>query len=210
MLASAWVHQFRGEAALALQEARAAIEFATEQGFPTWRAHGQIIAGWAEAELGETKSGIAHIEEALRHYQATDAKLWEPLFLLLHARALTLVGKNPEALGLVTTALQVASTMGTYWFEAELHRVKGELLLALDKANDGEAQACFECALAVARKQNAKALELRACVSLVRLARQHGESAKAVAQCAGLYEWFTEGLNTAELTEARELLRDIE
>ncbi len=209
MLASAWVHQFRGEAALALQEARAAIEFATEQGFPTWRAHGQIIAGWAEAELGQTDSGIAQIEEALRHYQATDAKLWEPLFLLLHARALTLAGKTAEALGLITTALQIASTMGTYWFEAELHRVKGELLLALDKANAGEAQTCFERALAVAHKQGAKALELRACISMVRLARQHGESGTATAQCAALYEWFTEGLNTVELTEARELLRDV-
>ena len=85
-------------------------------------------------------------------------------------------GKATEALGSITTALQIAGTMGTYWFEAELHRVKGELLLALDKANAAEAQNCFERALAVARKQNAKSLELRAYVSIVRLAARLKES----------------------------------
>jgi predicted ATPase len=208
MLSSAWVHQFRGEASLALQEANAAIEFANEQGFPAWLPHGQIIAGWAEVELGQTEKGVAHIEQALLAYQATGAVVWQPLFLLVQARALTLMGKIREALQLITSALRFATDMGTYWWEAELLRVKGELLLALDEDNAAEAETHFARAMAIAKKQSAKSLELRACVSMARLARRKGDAAQAVAELAALCDWFTEGLNAAELLKARELIKD--
>jgi predicted ATPase len=208
MLSSAWVHQFRGEAPLALQEAEAATEFATEQGFPTWLSHGLIIQGWAEAELGRTDVGLAHIEQALLSYEGTGAKLWQPLFLLLQVQALERVGKTAEALASITTALRLASDMGPYWWEAELFRLRGELLLGLD-ASAAEARTCFERALGIARKQSAKSLELRACVSMARLARRQGGGAAATAELAAVCEWFTEGLNTAELVEARELIREM-
>jgi predicted ATPase len=208
MLSSAWVHQFHGEASLALQEAEAATEFAAEQGFPAWLAHALIVRGWAEVELGRTESGLAHIEQALLAYEATGAKVWQPLFLLLQAQALAVAGMTAEALRSVTTALRLASDMGAYWWEAEMFRVRGELLLALDQKNAAEAQTCFARARDIARTQSAKSLELRACASLARLARQHGKLAEARTELAAVCQWFTQGLNSAELIGARELLRE--
>ena len=208
MLSSVWVHQFRGEGSLALQEAEAATEFATEQGFPSWLVLGLVVQGWAEAELGRTESGIAHIEQALLSYKATGAKVWQPLFLLLHVQALSRAGQTVAALETITKALGLASDMGTYWWEAELFRVRGELLLALSMENAAEAQACFERALSIARKQCAKSLELRASVSMTRLARRQGREAQAVLDLAAVYEWFTEGFDAADLIEARELLQE--
>ncbi|MBT2322216.1 AAA family ATPase [Variovorax paradoxus] len=206
MASSAWVHQFRGEASLALQAAEATTDFATEQGFPSWLVHGLIVQGWAEAELGNTESGFTHIEQALLAYKATGAKVWQPLFLLLQVQALSRAGQVAEGLESVTEALGLASEMGTYWWEAELFRVRGELLLALSTENAAEAQTCFERALSIARQQSAKSLELRTCVSMVRLARLHGGHAQALLELASVYEWFTEGFDAADLIEARELL----
>ena len=209
MLSSAWLHQFRGEAPLALQEAEAAMAFATEQGFPAWLAHALVVRGWAEVELGETASGLAHIEQALLAYEATGAKVWQPLFLLVQAQALALAGKTADALQSVTTALRLASDMGTYWWEAELFRVRGELLLALGRKNAAEARTCFERARDIARTQSAKPLELRACASLARLARQNGKLTEANTELAAVCERFTEGLDSAELIEARALFKEL-
>ncbi|MEP7057804.1 MAG: adenylate/guanylate cyclase domain-containing protein [Caldimonas sp.] len=206
MLSSAWVHQFRGEASLALVEAESAKEFATEQGFPAWLAHALIVQGWAEAQLGRTESGLAHIEQGLTAYEATGAKVWQPLFLLLQVQALEQAGKTAQAAESITTALRLAREMGSYWWEAELFRVRGELLLALDRTNVAEAHTCFERACAIARTQNARSLELRACVSMARLARHHGGQAEARADLAAVCAGFAESSDSAELIEAREML----
>ena len=209
MLASAWVHQFRGEASLALHEAEAATEFATEQGFPGWLAHALIVQGWAEAQLGRSESGLAHIEQGLTAYKATGAKIWQPVFLLVHVQALGRAGKTAQALELITTALALSRDMGSYWWDAEFLRVKGELLLALDETNAAEALTCFERARAIAKSQNAKSLELRACVSMARLARHHGRQGEARADLAAVCEGFAKGSSVAELIEAREMLREL-
>jgi class 3 adenylate cyclase/predicted ATPase len=206
MVSAAWVHQFRGEAAFALQEAQASIEFATEKGLPGWLPHGLLIQGWAEAEVGKVEGGVAHIEHAVQAYQTTGAKVWLPLFLLVQGRALWRIGKPAEALERITTALRLASDMGRYWWDAELLRLRGELLIALAEANAAEAQACFANARALAQTQRAKSLELRACASLARLARRHGGQAEALNELAAVCEWFSEGQNTADLIEARELI----
>ena len=208
MASSVWIHQFRGEGSLALQHAEAAAGFATEQGFPSWLVHGLIVQGWAEAELGKTAAGIARIEQALLAYKATGAKVWRPLLLLLQVQALSRAGQFTEGIASVTEALSLASEMGTYWWEAELFRAKGELLLTLSMENAEQARACFQRALVIARGQSAKSLELRACLSMARLAGRLGEHAQESLELAAVYEWFTEGFDTADLTEAREWLRD--
>lgn len=207
LLSSVWVHQFRGDEALVLQEAEAATEFATEQGFPGWLAHSLVVQGWAETEQGVTERGIAHIEQALQTYEATGAKVWQPLFLLLYAQALLRAGQAVDALDSVDRALGIARDMGRYWWEAELFRVKGEVLLAISLEQRAEAQTCFKRALRIARNQSAKSLELRACGSLFRLARHLGDRAQARLELIAVHEWFTEGLNTVDLIEARELLQ---
>jgi predicted ATPase len=203
----AWVRLFRGEASLALEAAEATTGFANEHGFPSWLVHGLVVQGWAEAELGRTESGLARIEQAGRTYEATGAKVWRPLFLLVQAQALWRVRRLAEALASINRAIDHAREMGPYWWDAELIRVKGELLLAISDLNADEAQACFERSLSIGRQQGARSLELRTCVSRARLARVQGDPAPALRELAAVHDWFTEGLDTADLIEARDLLR---
>jgi len=102
----------------------------------------------------------------------------------------------------------VGKTGERFW-EAELHRLKGELLLVLSTDNTTEAEACFHQALDIARRQEAKSLELRAAISLSRLWQQQGKCAAACALLAPIYGWFTEGFDTVDLQEAKALLDEL-
>jgi predicted ATPase len=103
-------------------------------------------------------------------------------------------------------ALALLATSGVRWWEAELHRLRGELLLQRSSAPPGEAESCFHQALAVARAQQAKSLELRAAMSLSRLWQQQGKRDEARQLLAPIYGWFTEGFDTADFQEAKALL----
>ena len=116
------------------------------------------------------------------------------------------VGQTTEGLEVLAEALATLPKSGVLWWEAELHRLKGELLLQHAVAQPGEAEACFQQALAVARRQQAKSLELRAAMSLARLWQQQGKRAEAHQLLAEVYGWFTEGFDTADLQEAEALL----
>ena len=108
-------------------------------------------------------------------------------------------------------ALATVHNTGERWYEAELHRLKGELLLAQEgkRHKSVEGEACFQQALAIARRQQAKSLELRAAMSLARLWRQRGKRAEAYELLAPIYGWFTEGFDTADLQEANALLKEL-
>ena len=209
LTSSAWLHQFRGEASLALQHAETAAAFASEQGFPGWLAHGLAVQGWAEAELGKSEVGIARVERAWRAYEATGAKVWAPLLLQLQARGLSLTGRIDEAIAHIDAAIAVAADMGSYWWDADLVRVQGELLLSKSPNHVEQARACFVRAFEIAQNQGAKSFELRASISLARLAHLEPEkagAASAMARLAFVFGWFKEGFDTADLIEARELL----
>ena len=155
----------------------------------------------------------------------TGAELKVPYYLGLLATAHTLAGRVPEALALLDEALAWVERTDERWYEAELHRLKGELLLrkcreagakpAPRESQPGhtalprEAEACFQSALAIARRQGAKLLELRAALSLSRLWQQQGKRAAARQLLAEVYGWFTEGFETADLQEARVLLEEL-
>jgi predicted ATPase len=115
-------------------------------------------------------------------------------------------GQTTEGLEALAEALATLPTSGVLWWEAELHRLRGELLLQHAVAQPGEAEACFQQALTVARRQQAKSLELRATMSLARLWQRQGKGATAQQMLAEVYGWFTEGFDTADLQEARALL----
>jgi predicted ATPase len=106
----------------------------------------------------------------------------------------------------LTEALTIAHNTGERFWEAELHRRKGELLLKQAVRGEPEAEACFHQALDVARRQEAKSLELRAAMSLARLRQQQGKHAEAYDLLAPIYGWFTEGFDTADLKDAKALL----
>jgi predicted ATPase len=110
----------------------------------------------------------------------------------------------------LTEALTLAETTGQRWYAPELHRLKGELLLQQSADNDAEAATCFDHAMDIACKQQAKSFELRAATSLARLWQQQGKQAEAYELLAPIYGWFTEGFDTANLQEARALLEELE
>ena len=215
LLSSVWVRQFRGEASITLQEAAAATEFATEQGFPTWLSHSLVAQGWARAKhesprsgQGGAESGLELVDRGLLEYDATGAQVWRPLFLLLRAQTLVRCARAAEAQAAITQALALARSFGSYWWEAELHRVHGELLLAADAGNTVAARACFDQALRISRQQSARSLELRACASLLRLTRKTATDHHAERDLKAVYDWFSEGFDSLDLQEARELLRE--
>jgi predicted ATPase len=109
----------------------------------------------------------------------------------------------------LTEALTLVDTTGERWYEPELYRLKGELLLQQNSANQAEAENCFHQAITIAQNQQAKSLELRAATSLAKLWQQQGKRAEAYDLLAPIYEWFTEGFDTADLQDAKALLAEL-
>jgi predicted ATPase len=138
------------------------------------------------------------------------AKLWWPAYLAWLAEAYDGMGQATEGLTVLTEALTIAHNTGERFWEAELHRLKGALLLTLSAEQYAEAETCFHQALDIARRQQAKSLELRAAVSLSRLWQQQGKQQEAHDLLAPLYGWFTEGFDTVDLQEAKALRNALE
>jgi predicted ATPase len=138
--------------------------------------------------------------------RATGTALWEPYFLALLAEAYGQEGQIEAGLAALSEALAAVQATGERWGEAELYRLRGELLLLPPCRDAHQAETCFQQALAVARQQQAKSWELRAAVSLARLWQKQGKQDEVRALLMPVYGWFTEGLETADLQEARVLL----
>jgi predicted ATPase len=184
------------------------IAIAREQGFAQWLAQGTIFRGWALAEGGQGAEGMAEMRQGLAAHQATGAELARPHYLALLAGAYGNAGQANEGLTLLGEALAAVDARGERWCEAELYRLQGELLLERSAAHDVEAEACLQQALAVARRQQAKSWELRAAMSLSQLWQRQGKRAEAHQLLAEVYDWFTEGFDTADLREAKALLEE--
>jgi predicted ATPase len=216
-----WLHQCRREGQAAQERAEALLALAHEQGFAYRVARGTLQRGWALAAQGQGEAGIAQLHQGLAAYQATGAGGNRPTFLGWLAEAYGKGGQAEAGLRLLAEALALVDSTGERWWEAELHRLKGELLLqsgvqglassvlTLDtglRTRDTEAEACFRQALAIARRQQAKSWELRTAMSLSRLWQQQGKRQEARDLLAPIYGWFTEGFDTADLQEAKILL----
>jgi class 3 adenylate cyclase/predicted ATPase len=203
------VHQFRREVQVVQERAEELVTLSTEQGFPFWLAFGTILRGWALTEQGEGAEGITQIHQGLAAYRATGAEVDKPYFLALLPEAYGKVGQPEEGLSVLVEALALVDNTGQRNWEAELYRLKGELLLMQQGQKVGEAEECFRKALDVARRQQAKSLELRAAMSLSGLWQQQGKQAEAHQLLAEIYGWFTEGFDTANLKEAKILLEEL-
>ncbi len=206
---AAVVHQFRREAQTVQQRAEAVIAVSTEQGFPHWLAYNTILRGWALTAQGGGAEGIAQMRQGLAAYRATGAEIHRPYFLALLAEAYGEVGQPEEGLTVLVEALAIVDNTGERNWEAEHHRLKGELLLMQQGQKVGEAEECFRQALDIARRQQAKSLELRAAMNLSRLWQQQGKQEEARQMLADIYGWFTEGFDTADLKEATFLLEEL-
>jgi predicted ATPase len=205
---AAMLRQYRREAPALQESAEAATAIATEHGLSFWRAGGQVLGGWALAEQGEGAGGIAQLRQGLTAWAATGGATQRTYHLALLAEALGREGQVEEGLGVLAEALALMQGTGEGFHGAELHRLRGEFLLRQGTAEVAcrEAEGCFRRALTIARQQQAKSLELRAAMSLTRLCQQQGRRAEARPLLAETYGWFTEGLDTPDLREARDLL----
>ncbi|MGT2460346.1 AAA family ATPase (plasmid) [Cupriavidus basilensis] len=209
------LHLLRREAPQTRELADATLALATEHGFPFWLTWGTILSGWALTEQGRTAEGIEKMQQGLSAYRAIGAGIWQTHFLALLAEAYAREGQAEAGLKTLAEALAVVERTQERVYEAELHRLKGELTLlqpGCEEARAGdqdEAEACFLQAIAIARRQGAKSLELRAAMALSRLWRQQGKTAEALQMLAESYGWFTEGFDTADLQEVRALLAEL-
>jgi predicted ATPase/class 3 adenylate cyclase len=203
---AAVLHQLRWEWQAAQERAEAAIALSREQGFTLWLAMGTILRGRALTAQGQQAEGMALMRQGLAAYRATGTAVAQSYFLALLAEAYGKGGKAEEGLSRLAEALTAVDQHGERFYEAELCRLKGELLLTASAAQHAEAQACFQQALAVARRQEAKSWELRAAMSLSRLLQQQGKRAEAHELMVPIYGWFTEGFDTTDLQEAKALL----
>jgi predicted ATPase len=178
------------------------------QSFP--RAYATVFRGWALAEQGRHQEGIAQIQEGLAASRAIGAELLRPYHLCLLAEACKNTGRFDDALSALREALAAADEDEDRHHEAEIHRLKGELLLRQNDSNAAEAQSCYERAIEIARRQNSKSLELRAVMSQARLLANQGRRAEARTILAEIYNWFTEGFDTADLKDAKALLDELD
>jgi class 3 adenylate cyclase/predicted ATPase len=190
----------------AREAADALVALAAEQGFPLPAAVGSVADGWALTHEGSDEEAIGHMRQGLADYRVTGAELWVPDFLSLLAQAYGRAGRPTAGLELLAEALDRAEANGGGWLEAELHRLRGELLLARSDRDPVAAGAAFQRALMVARDQSARLWELRAATSLARLWLAQGRCVEARDLLAPVYGWFTEGFHMPDLQEARALL----
>jgi DNA-binding winged helix-turn-helix (wHTH) protein/predicted ATPase len=224
---AAHLHQLRGEPALARAQADAVLALADEYGLVMWAALGRIHQGWADSAEGLNEQGIRQMQRGLTAYRATGGNLWRPHFLGLLAQALLTCGHVDDALAAIDEGLAIVLETSEHSVSAELHRIRGELMIArlaepntagsrLPSRLDGpsrsllaEAEACFQRALAIARRQEARSWELRAAASLGTLHYRRGHPAKARAVLDDVLAAFTEGHDTADAKAARALQRQI-
>jgi class 3 adenylate cyclase/predicted ATPase len=204
----AYPHAFRGEIQASKEQAEASVRISTEQGFAFFQAVGTFSLGWLQVQEGQVEEGIAQMRQSIADQRTTGAKVQIPHYLALLAEAYGEAGQTEDGLSVLAEALEAAQSTGERYYEPEIHRLKGELLLMQGEA-EAEVEASYRQAIQVAQQQQAKSLELRAATSLSRLLQKQGRKEEARQMLEEVYDWFTEGFDTADLKEARALLEEL-
>lgn len=218
---AAWFHSSRRERTAAQPLVEVAISLSTEHGFPFWLNVGRIVRVWALAEEGQVEARIPEMQQALAAYQATGATIFRVYGLALLTEMYSQVNQVEQGLAAVDEALATMIETNERFWEAELHRLKGELLLKAEDRGlvrsevegmtaEESPEACFQHAIKVAQHQQAKFLELRAVMSLSRLWQRQEKKEAARLVLAETYGWFTEGFDTVDLREAQVLLEELQ
>jgi predicted ATPase len=206
---AAYVYQFRRDVAAVHEQAEATVTLATEQGFTQWVAQGTSMRGWALAMQGQGEEGLAQIHQGVAAWRVTGAALFVPYYCTLLADVAAHLGHTEDGLQTLVEAHALVVQHDERVWEAEICRLRGVLLLRQPRTPQAEAETWLQRALDVARRQEAKSLELRAAMSLARLWQQQGKRDEAHALLAPIYGWFTEGFDTADLQEAKGLLKEL-
>ena len=199
---------FRGEAHATGDHAEAAIQIARLHRLPSWEALASALKGWALCEQGQAAQGWALLIEGVQAWRSRSLAHFSPFLLSLQAEAALKMQRLGEANDAITSALEIVQSCGDRYWLAELHRLQGDLVRA-GGADGWRAEAHFQEAIETARRQGARMLELRAAVSLARLQQRQGRPQAARQALAEVYDWFTEGFDTADLKAANNLLREL-
>jgi tetratricopeptide (TPR) repeat protein len=186
---------------------QATIAVATELGNPFRVAVGGIYLGWAEA-MSDPEHGLASMKHRLADFRATGSETMTHYTLALIAEIIGRMRRFDEALSTIEQAFPIIEQTNERFYEAEINRLKGELLIARDSSDSASAEACFRTAIEIARRQKARSWELRATTSLARLLRMDRRD-EARAMLSDIYNWFTEGFDTADLKDAKALLDEL-
>jgi predicted ATPase len=206
LLLAAWLCQVSrdriGEAREWVEEA---LQLATEHGFSELVGHAREFRGWTLGRQGALREGVEEMHCGFVAVEATGAAFTKTHLLAALAEAQGAIGQVAEGLNTLAEALAVANKTGGHWYEAELHRLKGEL----SPDPQAEAEVALQRALEIARRQQAKSLELRVATSLARLWREQGKKAKAWRLLLKIYGWFTEGFDRKDLQEAKAILEGL-
>jgi predicted ATPase len=206
LYSAAVLHRLRREGAATQEWAEASLTLATEQGFGHQVGFAMFDRGQALATQGQGEAGIAQMHQGLAAIQAMGQRQSLSAWSALLAEAYGRIGQAEEGLRLLAEALAHVDHTGVRVYEAEVYRLKGELLQQQAVPNVRQAEACFQQALVIARCQQAKSWELRAALSLSHLWHQQGKKDQARELLAPIYGWFTEGFDTTDLQEAKTLL----
>jgi DNA-binding winged helix-turn-helix (wHTH) protein/predicted ATPase len=235
---AAGLHYFRREPQAAQEQAEAAIRLSTERGLPFWVAMGTLLRGWALAMHGRGEEGMAQMHQGLATWRAMGVVVGQPSFLAMLAEAQGEAGQAEAGLHTLAEAFALVAQTGERYYEVELYRLQGELALQANvqrlasrrqtnqkpkvksrtsqnpstehsTTSTKDAQTCFLKAIEIARRQQAKSLELRAVMSLARLWQKQGKQKEARQMLAEIYGWFTEGFDTKDLQEAKTLLKEL-
>ena len=202
---AARIHYLRGDLPAARRVVDEEIQLCTEHGFQMWMTSMRLLEGWMLLEGGVLRQGVALMEESFSMRKTTGTRCFLSEANQMLAEAYAKAGDPERAMAAVEAGLDFVKTTKESFYEAELHRVRAELL-ASDIAGETTAEACFEKAIAVARAQKAKSFELRATLSLARFWEARGREREARERLTEIYGWFTEGYDTRDLKEARALL----
>ena len=206
----ATVHQYRREPKLVRAHSEEAITLSEEYGFPNWLGWARFHHGWALAELGQLEQGVAEMEVGIATLQRQGGVVGQQYAIALLANGYARLGRAEEAISMLTGVLAHVGRTGEKVAQAEMLRLKGEVLLLMRYAGAAEeAERCFRAALEVARAQEARWWELRATTSLAGMLAKHGRRDEARTMLAEIYGWFTEGFDTADLKDAKTLLDEL-
>jgi predicted ATPase len=203
---TAIVHILSGNYSLATAQARELVALGQEKGALLWKASGMMYEGCVLAATGRAAQAVEMLTTGNIAYRSTGSTVILSWMLSHLAKSYSELGKFDDAWLCIREVITTIETTNERWFQAEAHRIAGEIVLNSNEADVRKAETYFEQALTVAREQEAKSWELRAAMSLARLWRSQGKPQQARELLAPVYGWFTEGFDTRDLKEAKALL----
>jgi predicted ATPase len=199
----------RRNTAAAAHHIEALVNISREHEMRMWTAYGAFLASWSRQHGKNASRSLAEMRRAIATLRERGVGTNIPFIVTALAEAEAEAGENETALATLDGIIAETERTGQCWFDAETHRIRGEILRKRDPANVAPAEEAFLAAIAAAQQQNARSFELRAAVSMARLWRDQGKRDEARELLAPVYGWFTEGFDTMDLKEAKALLDEL-